>query len=171
MSAIVSVVLPLGVHHIGLRVTDSQGESAVASVTVSVTDTNLPRLAVEPSLPVLWPPDHRMERVPIAWVAHDRCDANPTVLLESVTSSEPDDEVGNGDGTTTGDIADVEPGSPDTEVLLRAERAGAGPGRVYTLIHRVTDASRNSAQGMAVVRVPHDLGSAKDSPVEHLEGE
>jgi hypothetical protein len=40
---------------------------------------------------------------------------------------------------------------------LRAERDGAGTGRVYTITYRVTDESGNSAIASAAVIVPHDM--------------
>ena len=47
-------------------------------------------------------------------------------------------------------------GTDDRAVSLRADRAGAGSGRTYTLTYRATDASGNSAADSATVSVPHD---------------
>jgi hypothetical protein len=57
---------------------------------------------------------------------------------------------GLGDGDTAPDwqIAG------DLSALLRAERSGNG--RVYTLTVICRDVAGNSAQGTAIVRVPHD---------------
>jgi hypothetical protein len=77
--------------------------------------------------------------------------------------------VGNGDGATTGDIAGIDAGTPDTGILLRAERAAGGAGRVYTLTYRVRDASQNSSQGLAVVAVPHDEGASPEALLMRLE--
>ncbi len=74
-------------------------------------------------------------------VVHDACDPSPQVILATVTSSEPDDAPGGGDGNTTNDIQGAILGIPDFDVLLRAERAGNGPGRTYTIRYQARDAS------------------------------
>jgi hypothetical protein len=89
--------------------------------------------------------------------ATDICDAAPTVVLTSVTSNEPDDAKGNGDGKTVDDIQGADVGTEDYSFQLRAERAGGGDGRIYTITYRVTDASGNSASASATVVVPHDM--------------
>ena len=153
-----SVTLPLGTHVIGLRVTDSEGATGLAETIVTVRDTTAPilMLAVEPG--VLWPPNHRLVPVHLAWQASDRCDSSASARLVSVSSSEPDDAPDDGDGRTTGDIAGAEAGTSDAEILLRAERSGTGSGRTYEVIYAASDASGNSASALGVVRVPHDLG-------------
>jgi hypothetical protein len=95
--------------------------------------------------------------VKAAWRGSDICDAVPSVVLTSVTSSEPDDVAGSRDGNTRGDIQDASIGAPDTSVVLRAERLSDGPGRVYTLTYSVTDVSGNTASALGIVSVPDDL--------------
>ncbi|MCP4594169.1 MAG: hypothetical protein GY842_25855, partial [bacterium] len=72
--------------------------------------------------------------------------------------SEPDDAPGRGDGATTNDIQDADLDTDDREVRLRAERAGDGPGRIYTLTYRATDHVGNSVEESVEVSVPHDQG-------------
>ena len=60
------------------------------------------------------------------------------------------------------DITAVEPGTADSEIVLRAERDAGGPGRTYTLVYAATDASGNSTSATAVATVPHDLGSGPE---------
>jgi hypothetical protein len=100
---------------------------------------------------------------------HDVCNPNPGVALVSVTSSEPDDAPGMGDGNTTGDIQSADLGTADGEVDIRAERDGIGPGRVYTLTYRAVDASGNATPALAVVTVPHDLGQGPEPLLLRLE--
>jgi subtilisin family serine protease len=168
-AALQPALLSLGAHTIDLRVTDALGESGFASTGVTVGDTQPPAVTVEPLAPLLWPPNHRMVTVPIAWLAGDACDAAPAVVLEAVLSSEPDDAAGEGDGSTTGDIDGIDAGTPDAEIRLRAERAGDGPGRLYQLAYRVTDAGQNSAEGLAIVAVPHDLGAGPETLLMQLQ--
>ena len=75
--------------------------------------------------------------------------------LASVTSNEPDDAPGKGDGNTTGDIQGFDVGTSDTAGFLRAERDGTGSGRVYTLTYV---ARANGGTCTATVTVPHDRG-------------
>ena len=53
--------------------------------------------------------------------------------------------------------------SDDTEFMIRAERRGAGEGRVYTAIYRATDASGNYSDAAAQIYTPHDMRHYKDA--------
>ena len=46
-------------------------------------------------------------------------------------------------------------GTPDVQFKLRAERAGGGDGRVYTIVYTASDGSGNTAVAVATVTVPH----------------
>ena len=98
-------------------------------------------------------------------VVLDACDPSPQVVLASVASSEPDDAPGGGDGNTTNDIQGAIPGTPDFDVLLRAERDGNGPGRTYTIRYQAGDASGNIGAGQDVVIVPHDQSGIGQVPM------
>ena len=52
---------------------------------------------------------------------------------------------------------------------MRAERAGPGPGRVYTASYRVTDGSGNATQARAETLVPHDQGGGSGGDPDDLE--
>jgi endo-1,4-beta-xylanase len=87
----------------------------------------------------------------------DVTDCSPvTVILESVTSNEPDD--GIGDGNHEPDIVGADVGTEDYDFKVRAERSGTGMGRMYTVVYRVTDAGGLETLATATVRVPHDQG-------------
>ena len=100
-----------------------------------------------------------MRPVHFTVIAVDACDPSPTSVLQSVASSEPDDAPGGGDGATTHDIQSASVGTPDFDVLLRAERAGHGRGRIYSGRYLSTDASGNAGAGVGLVVVPHDASS------------
>jgi hypothetical protein len=151
---IVDVTLGLGAHAITLLVTDRAGLTGSAATTVTVQDSALPAIELRPIGPgVLWPPDHRMVVVEVSAVASDRC-GPVEVALQSVTSNEPDDAPGAGDGHTIGDVRGVEIGRPDFAFQLRAERSGAGEGRKYTARYRAIDGSGRTADAAIVVTVP-----------------
>jgi hypothetical protein len=141
-------VLPLGSHPVSLKVTDSKGASATSEVVIQVVDTTAPSLSLTMNPSVLWPPDHKMVPVAAAWRASDACDPAPRVSLVSATSSEPD---------AAAILQDAPSGSPGATILLRAERSGNGPGRVYTLTYTATDASGNRSPAVGVVTVPHKM--------------
>jgi hypothetical protein len=152
-TAIVHLTLGLGSHTFTLDVSDAYGGIATDSVTVVVQDTTPPTLAIELTPAVLWPPNHRLATIAATVVATDKCDPSPTITLLSIVSSEPDN--GLGDGDAVADVQDAAIGSFDTSFLLRAERAGTGPGRVYTVTYRATDDSSNSIDSVSTVTVPH----------------
>ena len=164
-----TITLPLGAHTIGLRVTDRQGATDSSNMIVTVRDTTPPTLALLANPTILWPPNHRLVPVQVSWQVSDLCDPAATARLVSVHSSEPDDAPGDEDGRTVGDVASADAGSPDTEILLRAERLGEGPGRTYEITYAALDASGNTASALAVVAVPHDQGDGPEPLSIHVE--
>lgn len=145
-------VLEPGAHVVTLVVADRAGATdSDEAEWIVAADTTPPSLSLEAVPSVLWPPDHRMVQVAVRATAEDACGAAALVLI-SATSSEPDDA--EADGSTEPDIQDAEPGTPDLEMLLRAERAGGGPGRVYTLVYSAIDAAGNVATAATGVTVP-----------------
>jgi hypothetical protein len=148
----------LGTTTVTFTATDSAGSVASCSVSITVADTTPPVVTVNASPASLWPPNHTMRPVQLTVVAVDACDPSPVVFLQAVTSSEPDDVPGQGDGATVGDVQGATAGAPDFDVLLRAERDGRGPGRIYRMSYRATDASGNAGTGVGSVAVYHDVG-------------
>ena len=156
---------PLGTTVVTFTATDAAGNTASCQTSVTVRDTVPPVLTVVASPNALWPPNHGLFAVGSAAIVSDLCDPAPAIVLVSATSSEPDDAPGAGDGHTTDDVQDASIGTPDFQVLLRAERDGTGSGRVYTLTYRAADASGNAASASARITVPHDM---RDVAVEPL---
>jgi len=120
--------------------------------------TTPPEISVAVSPQILWPPNHKMKTINTIVTVTDPVDPNPQVILESITSNEPDDAPGGGDGNTVDDIQDAEFGTEDYEFSLRAERSGKGEGRVYTITYRVTNFTGATNTATATVTVPHDKG-------------
>ena len=159
-----SATFPLGVTTVTLTVTHTDPTtlvelSAQDTVDISVADTVPPTLSLVTNPVTLWPPNHKLRHVELLVLVTDACDSEPAFVLDSVSSSEPDN--GPGSGNTTGDIQGVETGTDDREFDLRAERSGNGSGRIYSVLGSITDGSGNATQGMTQVVVPHDQGDAK----------
>jgi hypothetical protein len=74
-----------------------------------------------------------------------------------------------GDGETGHDIQNLDRGSPDADILLRAERDGQGPGRTYELLYRAVDLAGNATPGTAQIFVPRDQGQGPEPLMMHLE--
>jgi hypothetical protein len=150
---------PLGTHTVTLEVTDSQGNTNSDEVIITVEDTTPPEISVSVSPDTLWPPNHKMVLITPTITATDNCDPDPDVTLISITMNEgeetntfdPNYDSTQGDGHTINDIHVDEYGN----IYLRAERAGKGSGRIYTIIYTATD-SGNSATTSATVTVPHN---------------
>lgn len=98
---------------------------------------------------VLGAPNHKMTPVAIRANVTDNC-PGVTWAVTTVASDEPIN--GTGDGDTAPDWTI---GSPHA-VSLRAERAGTGDGRVYTITITAKDGANNTATATTAVTVPHN---------------
>lgn len=127
---------------------DDSGNSSSLSRTVRVADTLPPALSVSLSPSALRPPNHKLIPIVPTLKVSDACDPQPVVSLVSITSNEPVN--GTGDGNTNADIVI----DSDGRIFLRAERAGSGSGRVYTLTYRADDAAGNVRIVSSTVMVP-----------------
>jgi hypothetical protein len=147
----------LGTHAVTLRVTDSDGETDDDEVIVVVEDTTPPTInSISADPDELWPPNHKMVEVTVSVDAEDICDPEPFCYILGVSCDEPIN--GPGDGNTE---PDWEFTDDPLVVLLRAERAGGGDGRVYTIDVVCEDASGNITTDTVDVIVPHDKGNGK----------
>jgi hypothetical protein len=132
------------------------GSPNMATGTITNTpDSTAPTITLIPNVNMtLWPPNHSYQNVAVTDFvasASDNCD--PTVNLNSVyivqiTSDEA--ENGNGDGNTLNDIVI---GASCKTAQLRAERAGGGDGRVYSITFKVKDSAGNFATATTTVTV------------------
>jgi hypothetical protein len=113
-----------------------------------------------PSQASLWPPDHRFVPVAIEGVT-DAAGAPLTAVVTAVMQDEP--VSGPGDGNTRPDaIVD------GAFARLRAERAGTGDGRVYTVSFSAAGPG-GACAGSVAVGVPHDRSHpAVDDGAAHV---
>jgi hypothetical protein len=140
-------IFPVGTTTITYTAADAVGQTTVAMQTITVIDKTPPSIngvSVTPSS--IWPPNHKMAEVALAYNSQDNCGGPVTNTLDvSVNATgakgkkEPDWE-----------ILDAR------RVLLRADK-----GNVYTINIISTDGLGNRAVKAVVVGVPHDQGRAK----------
>ncbi|MGH9838433.1 MAG: LamG-like jellyroll fold domain-containing protein [Blastocatellia bacterium] len=126
----------------------ADNNSATANVTASNPPPVITNASANPS--VLWPPNHRMVDVTVNHSGTDNC-GSPSCTL-SVSSNEPINGTGDGDTAPDWEIIDAH------HVRLRAERAGNGNGRVYTITITCRDSAGNSSSRSVTVRVPISQG-------------
>jgi hypothetical protein len=117
-------------------------------VTVTVLDFNDPPVCAPASVSPdrLWPPNHKLVPVTMVGVADPNND-RVTVTVTQVRQDEPVNGLGDGD---TSPDAVLQPG----QVLLRAERAGNGNGRVSQVFFTADDGLGGGCTGAVTVCVP-----------------
>jgi len=122
------------------------------TITDVIKDTTPPVItSLSTNAPTLWPPNHKMVAVTVSATASDLVGVVSLKII-SVTSSEPDN--GLGDGDTPNDIQVT----GDLTVNLRAERSGTGNGRTYTITVQAKDAAGNASTRTVTVSVPKSQG-------------
>lgn len=124
---------------------------------------------------VIWPPNHKLVTVTLAWNENssDNDGDTNTLTVDNITSMGVDDR-GAGqpsskqgpDYTGVGNSGSAADGSPaQTTVQVRAERSGTDKaGRTYKIdvtCHSADDPMDGSAS--AIVTVPHDMGNHNGS--------
>ncbi len=149
-----TIELPSGQHAIQLIISDGISESEPDEVVITVLDNTPPELTLSVTPTTLWPPNRQMIKVTPTWTLTDNCDPSPEVSLVDITCNE---KIVKGNGITTGDIQVRNDGS----IYLKAERAGTGLGRIYTITYQAVDAAGNTATSSATVTVPHDQAGSK----------
>jgi hypothetical protein len=134
-----------------LVVSDGAVASGADRVTVHVANANDPPACAgaRASSASIWPPNHRLVPVSIVGVT-DPDDDTVTIAITDITQDEPVNALGDGD---TGPDGFLEAGT----ALVRAERAGAGNGRVYRLVFMASDGQNGTCTGTVTVAVPPSM--------------
>lgn len=142
--------LDLGNYEFELIVDDLSGGIDTDTVAIHVADTTPPVVSIAMNPVVLWPPNHKFVDVEATVTAKDTCDADPAVVLVSITNNE-----GAADA-----VQEAVYGTADFDFQLLAERSGKKrAGRVYAVVYQATDESGNSVRDSATVTVPHSMAS------------
>jgi hypothetical protein len=97
-----------------------------------------------------------MVDVVLGYTVTDNCSTAtpPAVEIESITSNEPLNGLGDGNTNVDWEVVDAH------HIRLNAERSGLLDGRIYTITVKATDADGNSSQGTVTVSVPHDQSTS-----------
>ena len=165
-----SITVPTGSLSTGNHtvVVTTTGSCGSASQTAILTVNNsTPVITLSSSTATMWPPNHQYQTFNIANFvasASSSCDASVDindVVIQKVSSDEPEENPSGGDGNTLNDIVIA----PDCKsVQLRSERDGNLNGRVYTITFKVTDSFGNTATATVKVSVPkNNNGTAVDN--------
>ena len=156
---------------------DAVGNQSTCSFTVTVQDVQPPVInTIASPIVLLWPPDHKYQRVTVAQLVTsvtDNCGGSipvSNVIITKVTSDELENAPGSGDGNTTNDMKIA---SNCKSVDLRRERMAGGNGRVYTIHFSVQDGSGNTgtATARAIVTMSQNGTTAvDDGPIYTVNG-
>jgi len=139
------------------KANDGTSDSNIATVSITVNDTQGPSISVSTTKTMLWPANHDLIDIGLTYSATDNGCTGTATTSVAVFSSE--DDVTQADGDQ----------SPDAKgmLLLRAERDARNNGRVYLIRVTSTDASNNTTQKCAAVTVPHSMSAADVAAVNN----
>jgi uncharacterized repeat protein (TIGR01451 family) len=140
-----------------LVTSDGRLTSEASSTTVSVVAAGLACDSARAYPSTLWPPNHRLVAVDVVGVVAGHDDAI-TITVTGVTQDEPTNGLGDGDTEVDAVLA-------RGRLLLRAERAGGGDGRVYRVTFRADTARGENCTGAVTVGVPRD-GTGNSAPID-----
>ena len=146
----------VGTYYLALAAIGSDERVSVAAEVMEVQDTTPPTIELNGESVCLWPPSHDYVVLDLKAAgllgALDLCDKDPEVEVIEIVSSQPDNDVG--DGNTTEDAVVLSSG----QVCVRVERAGGDKTpRIYTVKLRATDDAGNTSEGeFELATVPHD---------------
>ncbi|HWJ90796.1 MAG TPA: T9SS type A sorting domain-containing protein [Flavisolibacter sp.] len=151
---------PVGTTTVTSTARAANGTTSTCSFTVTVNDTEAPKITNVSANPnTLWPPNHKMRDVMVNYNVSENC-AGPVNCQLTVSSNEPVNGIGDGNTAPDWIVLDAH------RVQLRSERAGPLNGRVYTITIGCTDPRNNASVAMTTVTVPHDQGNKKYSDLK-----
>jgi hypothetical protein len=136
-----------------LVVDDGLGGINSDEVTINIRNINdPPNCGLARANPgIVWPPNHGL--VPIGMTnLTDPNNNSFAITWLGVTQDEPLNGLGDGDTSPDAVIS-------DGLVMVRAERAGGGDGRVYQITYQAEDSFGESCMGTVTVCVPHSKKS------------
>lgn len=146
-----------GSHEVSLEITDAKGAVDSCFAMVSIRDCVPPTIeSVTSSQQMLWPVNDKMVRVEITAIATDELDDDVSCRIQNAIIQEQDNH-----GSNLGEVSTDTKVISDSEIDLRAKRAGNGDGRTYLITVECSDDAGNTAQETVGVAVPHDRGQSR----------
>jgi immunoglobulin I-set domain protein len=154
-----------GNHTVTVTTTGACGsETQTAILTVN---NGTPTITLSSTSATMWPPNHQYQTFNVTDFvasASSSCDSSVDindVVIQKVSSDEPEENAAGADGNTLNDIVIA---ANCKSVQLRRERDGNLNGRVYTITFKVTDSFGNTATATVKVSVPvNHNGTAVDN--------
>jgi Immunoglobulin I-set domain len=151
--------LSLGDHTVTVTTTGACN-SATQTATLTVS-SGTPVINLHTTSVTMWPPNHQYQTFDVddfvssATAGCGGGDITNSVVIQKVSSDEPEENPAGADGNTLNDIVIA---GDCKSVQLRRERDGNLNGRVYTITFKVTDSFGNSATATVKVSVPKNNG-------------
>jgi CSLREA domain-containing protein len=142
-----------GVDSFTYKANDGTDDSAVATVTINIADTEPPTITAAVGVNTLWPPNHSLINVGLTVSVTDNS-AGPINTEIKVFSNE--DDIFQGSGNASPDARDIAPGT----LRLRSERSGPGSGRIYLIRIVSNDPSNNVSHECLTVVVPKNQSAS-----------
>jgi probable HAF family extracellular repeat protein len=147
-----------------LTVDDGLGLSSTAQTRVTVLDKSAPPACDKGTVKVevddFWPPNHKMKKVEIEGLGEDRervasgskrIDKDRDDVYVKILGVTQDEPTKGLDGSDASPDAAVVADEEHDRLLLRAERAQPGNGRVYQISYRATDKSGQFCEGKVTI--------------------
>lgn len=151
--------LSIGNHTVTIVTTGTCG-SAMQTAILNVS-AGTPVINLHTTSATMWPPNHQYQTfnvsdfVSSATAGCGGGDLTNSVVIQKVSSDEPEENPAGADGNTLNDIVIA---ADCKSVQLRRERDGNLNGRVYTITFKVTDSFGNTATATVKVSVPKNNG-------------
>ena len=151
--------LSIGAHTVVVTTAGTCG-IAVQNATLTVS-AGTPTITLHTTSATMWPPNHQYQTFNVTDFVQSAAagcgggDITNSVVIQKVTSDEPEENPAGADGNTLNDIVIA---ADCKSVQLRRERDGNLNGRVYTITFKVTDSFGNSTTATVKVSVPKNNG-------------
>jgi CSLREA domain-containing protein len=140
-----------GIDTFTYKANNGSRDSNIATVTITVKPKSLDCSTAQPDPAIVWPPNNKFRPISIYNVGAPN--SKVTIKITSIFQDEP---VGKGSQSPDGK------GLGKATTQVRAERDGAGNGRVYHISFTATDKQGGSCSGKVRVAVPHDQSNQVD---------
>ena len=152
-------------HTVTATAADGWGGTTSCTTTVNVAN---PLVATSVQTSQITNPNHTMVNVGWSFNVNDRC-ANVATRVVKVYSNEADVVAGiDGQYSPDAKVVNLLNTQVTTAVKVRGERTSPGSGRVYVIVHTVTDLNGHVGYDCSTVTVPIDGQAANITAVNNL---